>query len=307
FNSISESSVSSSSFSCVSSSLGLSSARSSISNDKPATSLPCNANKPHKANDAAWEAMRAVRCQDGPIGLSHFRLLKKVGSGDIGKVYMCQLRGFEESTSCVYAMKVVDKEALVHRNKLHRADVEKQILSTLDHPFLPTLYAHFDAFHYSCLVMEYCSAGDLHSLRQRQRGKRFCIKSARFYAAEVVLALEYLHMMGVIYRDLKPENVLVREDGHVMLSDFDLSFRCEVVPTMRQRPADASETRSSSARKPARPEPVTRRCLFPWTVARKSKAERKAAAAQQPAELVAEPTDARSKSFVGTHEYLAPE
>lgn len=54
----------------------------------------------------------------------------------------------------------------------------------------------------------------------------------RFYAAEVLLALEYLHMMGVVYRDLKPENVLVREDGHIMLSDFDLSLKCAVSPTL---------------------------------------------------------------------------
>uniref|UniRef100_J3KWV9 non-specific serine/threonine protein kinase n=1 Tax=Oryza brachyantha TaxID=4533 RepID=J3KWV9_ORYBR len=58
----------------------------------------------------------------------------------------------------------------------------------------------------------------------------------RFYVAETVLALEYLHMMGVVYRDLKPENVLVRGDGHIMLSDFDLSLKCDVVPRLL-RPA----------------------------------------------------------------------
>src|SRR5262249_8439935 len=54
----------------------------------------------------------------------------------------------------------------------------------------------------------------------------------RFYAAETLMALEYLHMMGIVYRDLKPENVLVREDGHIMLSDFDLSLKCDVVPKL---------------------------------------------------------------------------
>lgn len=54
----------------------------------------------------------------------------------------------------------------------------------------------------------------------------------RFYVAEVLLALEYLHMLGVVYRDLKPENILVREDGHVMLTDFDLSLRCAVKPML---------------------------------------------------------------------------
>ena len=64
--------------------------------------------------------------------------------------------------------------------------------------------------------------------------KKFC----RFYAAETLLALEYLHMMGIVYRDLKPENVLVREDGHIMLSDFDLSLKCDVVPKLIRRKPD---------------------------------------------------------------------
>ena len=78
-----------------------------------------------------------------------------------------------------YAMKVVDREALALRNKLQRAEMEKEILGILDHPFLPTLYAEFDASHYSCLVMEFCPGGDLHAARQRQPGKRFSISSAK--------------------------------------------------------------------------------------------------------------------------------
>ena len=54
----------------------------------------------------------------------------------------------------------------------------------------------------------------------------------RFYVAEILLALEYLHMLGIIYRDLKPENILIREDGHIMLTDFDLSLRCAVSPML---------------------------------------------------------------------------
>jgi protein-serine/threonine kinase len=70
----------------------------------------------------------------------------------------------------------------------------------------------------------------------------------RFYAAEVLLALEYLHMMGVVYRDLKPENVLVREDGHIMLSDFDLSLKCMVSPTLVKSTAHDSGDGKSSGR-----------------------------------------------------------
>lgn len=310
-NSISESS---SSFSCVSvcslieRNNGNSSARSSISYDKPIISPACNNdNKPHKANDKAWEAIRALRYQEGSVGLNHFRLVKRVGSGDIGKVYMCHLRGFEDQDSSLYAMKVVDKEALFHRNKLHRAEVEKQILSTLDHPFLPTLYAHFEASHYSCLVMEYCAGGDLHSLRLRQHGRRFSLRSARFYAAEVLLALEYLHMMGVIYRDLKPENVLVRQDGHIMLSDFDLSFTCQVTPTLQKSFNRPPSTATEHNKIPSSSNSgVRRNCLFPFWKKRQQKQKNQVSSKGRP-ELIAEPTEARSRSFVGTHEYLAPE
>ena len=60
-----------------------------------------------------------------------------------------------------------------------------------------------------------------------------CFSSGtRFYASEVLVALEYLHMLGIVYRDLKPENVLLREDGHIMLTDFDLSLRCDVKPQL---------------------------------------------------------------------------
>jgi protein-serine/threonine kinase len=73
----------------------------------------------------------------------------------------------------------VDKDALAFRKKLRRAEVERDILRTLDHPFLPTLYADFEASHYACLVMEFCPGGDLHVARQRQPGRRFSIASAR--------------------------------------------------------------------------------------------------------------------------------
>ncbi|KAK4753935.1 hypothetical protein SAY87_002039 [Trapa incisa] len=198
-------------------------------------------NKPHKANQVAWEAIKRLKSTHGArVCLDHFRLLRRLGSGDIGNVYLCQIRnpgtaGFPEQ-QCYYAMKVVDKEALPVRKKLQRAEMEEEILGMLDHPFLPTLYAEFDASHYSCLVMEFCPGGDLYAARLRRPCKRFSISTAKFYAAEVLLALEYLHMMGIIYRDLKPENVLVREDGHIMLSDFDLSLKCNVVPKLLRSP-----------------------------------------------------------------------
>ncbi|KAE8675890.1 Protein kinase PINOID 2 [Hibiscus syriacus] len=291
--------------------------RSSVTLFSVETSL-YSSHKPHKANQAAWEAMKRLKRAKGKVGLDHFRLLRRLGSGDIGNVYLCQIRNpVVGLPQCFYAMKVVDREALAVRKKLQRAEMEKEILSMLDHPFVPTMYADFEASHYSCLVMEYCPGGDLYVARQRQPGKRFNLSSAKFYAAEILLALEYLHMMGIVYRDLKPENVLVREDGHVMLSDFDLSFKCDVVPELlRHKPnSEDTENYDSYCLIPACATPMQPVLSCFSSPKRKMKGSRVTTITEQAdncghevgPELVAEPINAKSKSFVGTHEYLAPE
>lgn len=294
---------------------------SDVSEDSTCSSLS-SVSKPHKANDLRWEAIQAVRVRDGNLGLSHFRLLKRLGCGDIGSVYLAELTG----TKCYFAIKVMDKASLASRKKLLRAQTEREILQSLDHPFLPTLYTHFETEKFSCLVMEFCPGGDLHSLRQRQPGKYFTEQAVKFYVAEVLLAMEYLHMLGIIYRDLKPENVLVREDGHIMLSDFDLSLRCSVSPTLvKSASLDTEGLKKSSGYciQPACIEPsciqpscvAPTSCFSPRLFSSKSKKEKKTKASKSDLgnqvsplpELMAEPTNARSMSFVGTHEYLAPE
>ncbi|XP_027113386.1 serine/threonine-protein kinase D6PKL1-like [Coffea arabica] len=296
-------------------SLSRASDSSGLSDDSNWSNITGSANKPHKGNDPRWKAILAIRARDGILGMSHFRLLKRLGCGDIGSVYLSELSG----TRRYFAMKVMDKASLASRKKLTRAQTERDILQLLDHPFLPTLYTHFETDRFSCLVMEYCPGGDLHTLRQRQPGKHFSEYAARFYAAEVLLALEYLHMLGVVYRDLKPENVLVRDDGHIMLSDFDLSLRCAVSPTLIKTSSmdDPSKRGAAFCVQPSCIEPtsvcIQPACFIPRIFPQKSKkkspkprAENALPAGMLP-ELVAEPTSARSMSFVGTHEYLAPE
>ncbi|KAK6269196.1 hypothetical protein QUC31_013356 [Theobroma cacao] len=292
---------------------------SDVSDESTCSSFSSSINKPHKANDLRWEAIQAVRARDGVLGLSRFRLLKRLGCGDIGSVYLSELSG----TKCYFAMKVMDKASLASRKKLLRAQTEREILQSLDHPFLPTLYTHFETEKFSCLVMEFCPGGDLHTLRQKQPGKHFPEQAVKFYVAEVLLALEYLHMLGIIYRDLKPENVLVREDGHIMLSDFDLSLRCAVSPTLVKTSSLESEPLRKNPVYCVQPACIEPSCIQPSCVApttcfsprlfsSKSKKDRKPKneignQVSPLPELIAEPTDARSMSFVGTHEYLAPE
>lgn len=249
--------------------------------------------KPHRSSDISYSA--AFRRKPG-LNFRDFQLHRQIGAGDIGTVYLCQLRSDER---CFYAMKVVDKDALALKKKIQRAEMEKKILKMLDHPFLPSLYAQFEVSHFSCIVMEYCSGGDLHSLRHKQPQKRFPLSSARFYAAEVLVALEYLHMLGIIYRDLKPENVLVRSDGHIMLSDFDLSLCSDAIPAV-ESPDSFTDPSSPTA------SPHSRTST-PFSCLPRFFRSRKVQNLTNNRLFVAEPVAARSCSFVGTHEYVTPE
>ncbi|KAI4334269.1 hypothetical protein L6164_018979 [Bauhinia variegata] len=298
------------------SSIGEYSSSTSVSEESNISGSTRSGHRPHMSKHLRWEAIRIVQQQHGNLSLRHFKLLRRLGCGDIGTVYLAELIG----ASCLFALKVMDNEFLASRKKMFRAQTEREILQMLDHPFLPTLYAHIATDKLSCLVMEYCPGGDLHVLRQRQTCRSFSEPAARFYVAEVLLALEYLHMLGVVYRDLKPENILVREDGHIMLTDFDLSLRCSVNPTLVKSSSPDEDPTKKMSSPCADASCIHPFCLQPnWQVScftpillsagaksRKMKSDIAAQVGPLP-QLVVEPTSARSNSFVGTYEYLAPE
>ncbi|KAK4348127.1 hypothetical protein RND71_034466 [Anisodus tanguticus] len=262
---------------------------SRLSFELPTTSSPEQnpTLKPHRSSDSCFQAIRSV---GKGLCFRDFSLVRQIGSGDIGRVYLCRLRNAEGR---LYAMKVVDNEVLALKKKIQRAETERKIMKMLDHPFLPTLYAEFEASHFCCVVMEYCSGGDLHSLRHKQPHKRFSLPTSRFYAAEVLVALEYLHMLGIIYRDLKPENVLVRSDGHIMLTDFDLSLCSDSIAAVES--PDFSYESSTSP-----PAPF-------FCISKRLFRSKKIQSFSTNRLFVAEPVTARSCSFVGTHEYVAHE
>ncbi|RZC67197.1 hypothetical protein C5167_010887 [Papaver somniferum] len=255
------------------------------------SSLSSNTHRPHRKNDPHWAAIQTVTnlSPDGTLHLNHLKLLSHLGSGNLGRVFLCRLKDYD-NTDATFALKVIDRESLTNK-KLSHVMMESQILSIVDHPFLPTLYAHIDVSHYTCLLIDYCPGGDLHSLLRKQPGNRFRIDAVRFFASEILVGLEYLHALGVVYRDLKPENILIREDGHVMLSDFDLCFTADVVPTLQKR-FSSKKVRSSKSRF----------SCFGAVFGR-----RREISDEEMTEFVAEPTGAYSRSCVGTHEYLAPE
>nr|AML77696.1 putative LOV domain-containing protein [Bixa orellana] len=225
--------------------------------------------KPHRKDSPSWRAIQKILDSGEEIGLHHFKPIKPLGSGDTGSVHLVELCG----TGHYFAMKAMDKSVMLNRNKVHRACAEREILDMLDHPFLPALYASFQTKTHICLITDYCPGGELFVLLDRQPLKVLKEDAVRFYAAEVVVALEYLHCQGIIYRDLKPENVLLQSSGHVSLTDFDLSCLTSCKPQLLIPPADEKRKRHKTQQNPI---------------------------------FMAEPMRA-SNSFVGTEEYIAPE
>ncbi|XP_054706879.1 ribosomal protein S6 kinase 2 alpha-like [Uloborus diversus] len=148
-----------------------------------------------------------------------FLLLKILGQGSFGKVFLVKkLVGPDADT--LYAMKVLKKATLKVKDR-HRSKFERDILVEVNHPFIIKLHYAFQTEGKLYLILDFLKGGDLFSRLSKE--VMFTESDVQFYLAELVLALGHLHSLGIIYRDLKPENVLLGEDGHICLTDFGLS------------------------------------------------------------------------------------
>ena len=305
--------------------------------------------KPHGRSDPNWAALRAAveshRAAGRPPRLTpdDFVPVKRLGNGDVGSVHLVALRGDEaripaeggakdaaegeEGDRSLFALKVLAKQEMRDRNKLHRVRTEGTILEVVDHPFVATMYSSFQTETHLYFVMQYCEGGELYETLQSEPGKRFAESVAKFYAAEVLVALQYLHLMGFIYRDLKPENILLKRDGHVIVTDFDLSYcassRAHVVVLDEKgvRPGRGRGGRRGGAgpgrlrlRLRLRLRRISDRAGEAVAGFRGIRRERRGGVRGGAASssrrgvprIVAEPF-AFTNSFVGTEEYLAPE
>ncbi|KXJ92432.1 hypothetical protein Micbo1qcDRAFT_61991 [Microdochium bolleyi] len=152
------------------------------------------------------------------IGLDHFNFLAVLGKGNFGKVMLAETK----KSRRLYAIKVLKKEFIIENDEVESTRSEKRVFLIANrerHPFLTNLHACFQTETRVYFVMEYISGGDL--MWHIQRGQ-FGTKRAQFYAAEVCLALKYFHENGVIYRDLKLDNILLTLDGHIKIGDYGL-------------------------------------------------------------------------------------
>ncbi|ETN59190.1 serine/threonine kinase [Anopheles darlingi] len=150
--------------------------------------------------------------------IKDFSILKPISRGAFGKVFL----GYKKSDqNKLYAIKVMQKTEMINKNMVSQVITERNALALSRSPFCVTLYYSLQSLSSVYLVMEYMVGGDLKSLLAMYGF--FDENTARFYAAEICLALQYLHSHGIVHRDIKPDNMLVSATGHVKLTDFGLS------------------------------------------------------------------------------------
>uniref|UniRef100_UPI00398ECECA ribosomal protein S6 kinase alpha-3 isoform X4 n=1 Tax=Pristiophorus japonicus TaxID=55135 RepID=UPI00398ECECA len=150
---------------------------------------------------------------------SQFELLKVLGQGSFGKVFLVR-KTHGSDAGQLYAMKVLKKATLKVRDRV-RTKMERDILVEVNHPFIVKLHYAFQTEGKLYLLLDFLRGGDLFTRLSKE--VMFTEEDVKFYLAELALALDHLHSLGIIYRDLKPENILLDEEGHIKLTDFGLS------------------------------------------------------------------------------------
>lgn len=152
------------------------------------------------------------------ISKNDFNFIKVVGRGSFGKVYLVKKK---DSPDVPYAMKVLNKDVVSKRNLMIKTQAERDILEKIGSPFIVKLHYAFQTEAKLYFVMDFLNGGEL--FFHLRKSKAFSEKRACFYTAQLVEAIRCLHQNGVIYRDLKPENVLLDCNGNIKITDFGLS------------------------------------------------------------------------------------
>ncbi len=173
---------------------------------------------PFKLTKEYFELTQQIKKRYNNVRLSDFEYFNKLGEGGFGFVVHCR----KKSTGKHYAMKLQTKTGLLEcfQDDPLRADFEKQAFASCQHPFIVNLDYAFQTDSLAIMVLGLATAGDLQKALNKSPDEKLNEDRVRFYVAEMVLALSYLHQLGLMYRDLKPNNVLLNEDGHIQLVDL---------------------------------------------------------------------------------------
>ena len=177
--------------------------------------MGCGASAPSEGHD--WS---------GPVSLEHFKLERVLGEGGFGKVRYVIKKGSQVG----YAMKCMDKHAIIEKKHINMVFKERSLLVDLSTPsdaddhcrFLTNLHFAFQDMHHVYLVLDLALGGTL-KYHMKKHPKGFPESHVQFYASQIYNGLMFLHSKLILYRDCKPENMLLNSEGYVMLSDFGVS------------------------------------------------------------------------------------
>lgn len=166
-----------------------------------------------------------MKVDKSELQISYFCTHDTLGAGGFGYVKKAtKLCG--DDTGITYAIKIMRKDALLARRKgVHCVMTELSILVQLDHPFICNAQYAFQDTQHLYLILDYCSGGDMRYNLAHSPNRRFSEEIVRFYAAQLILAIEYCHSVHTLHRDVKPENILLTESGYIKLTDFGVSRR----------------------------------------------------------------------------------
>lgn len=164
------------------------------------------------------------RLQRTKISVHDFIPRKIIGRGAFGEVRVCRDRKSNE----VVAIKKMKKQEMIYKNQVAHVRAERDILTLANNPWIVELKCSFQDENYLYLVMEYLQGGDLMTLLMEK--DILSEEMSRFYIAETILAIESVHNLNYIHRDLKPDNLIIGKDGHIKLSDFGLCKHVEIKP-----------------------------------------------------------------------------
>ncbi|TRY71029.1 hypothetical protein TCAL_10107 [Tigriopus californicus] len=202
--------------------------------------------KSEKRHQHAVRETEFLRLKRSRLGVDDFEPLKVIGRGAFGEVRLVQ----KIDTGHVYAMKILRKSAMVEKEQVAHVRAERDVLVEADHPWVVKMFYSFQDAVNLYLIMEFLPGGDMMTLLMKK--DTLPEEVTQFYVAETALAIDYIHKLGFIHRDIKPDNLLLDASGHIKLSDFGLctglkkSHRTEFYRDLSQvKPSDFSNPMDS--------------------------------------------------------------
>lgn len=194
--------------------------------------------KSERRQQHAIKETEFLRLKRSRLGVDDFESLKVIGRGAFGEVRLVQ----KKDTGHVYAMKILRKADMLEKDQIAHVRAERDILVEADHTWVVKMFYSFQDAEYLYLVMEFLPGGDVMTLLMKK--DTLTEEQTQFYVAETILAIDSIHKLSFIHRDIKPDNLLLDAKGHVKLSDFGLctglkkSHRTEFYKELTQAKAE---------------------------------------------------------------------